>query len=115
MLASMSMAATALHDTASGNVVARAVSSLDTDIAMALLHDDGEDDALINTDFGAFLDGVPDAADVFACVARREHGLLVAVEHVLELEPLVDGGEALPAAGVVVGSHCRWKVVVGVG
>ena len=72
---------------------------------MALLHDDGEDHALVNTDLGALLDGIPDAANVFASVAGGGHGRLVAVEHVFKLDPTVNGREVLPRAGVRVGSH----------
>lgn len=106
MLSSVSSAAGALHHTAGGDVVTRAVSSLDTNIAVALLHDDGENDALIDAELSALLDGVVDAADIFTSVAGGEHRLLVLVEHVVELNPFVNGGEVLPGAGVVVGGHC---------
>jgi hypothetical protein len=52
----------------------------DTYIAGALLHDDAENDALFNADFGGLEDGVPDTADVLAAIASLEHLGLVEVE-----------------------------------
>lgn len=105
MLARVACVSTALHQSASGDVITWGVGGLNADIAVALLHDDGENHALVDADLGALLDGVPDAADIFAAVTSSCHGRLVAVEHVLELDPFVNGREVLPWAGVPVGSH----------
>lgn len=105
VLAGEAGAAVALHQAGSGVAVV-VVGGLDTDVAGALLHDDGEDDALLDTELGTLDDGVPDAADVLAGVTSLLHGGLVGVEDILERLPLVHGREAGGRAGVVSETHC---------
>lgn len=64
----------------------------DTDVAAGLLHDDAEDDALVDADLGALEDGVPDRADILAGVASLEHFGLVEVEDFFKRLPLAHGG-----------------------
>lgn len=80
------------------------------DVAGALLHDEGEDDPVLDAFGGTGADGVPDAADVFACVAGLGHLVLVEVEDLLEGLPLVFGGEVVRGAGELLESHFDgWK------
>lgn len=58
MLSGEPLAARALHQ-ASGRNAIWARSSDDADVAVALLHDDTEDDALVDANLGCFYDGVP--------------------------------------------------------
>lgn len=84
------------------------VGGAHADAAARLLHDDGEDEAMVNTSAaGGLLDAVPDGADLGAAVvgnvhplARVEHGVLVVVEHVLKRNPLALVGPALAGAAV---------------
>lgn len=84
------------------------VGGVNADAAARLLHDDGEDEAVVNTGVGgSLLDTVPDGADLGAAVvgnvhplARVEHGVLVVVEHVLKRNPLALVGPALASAAV---------------
>lgn len=49
-----------------------------------------------------------DPANVIPSIARRDHGPLVPVEHVIEGDPLVGAGEVPRGAGVVcvgLGKH----------
>ncbi len=78
---------------------------LNTNVAGALLHDDAEDDALFDANLGALEDGVPDATDIRAGVARREHGRLVGVEDFLKCLPLAHGREVGGGSGVGSEAH----------
>lgn len=55
VLPPMSALAAALHDAACGDALPR-VRRRSADITVALLHDDAEDDALVDADLGALLD-----------------------------------------------------------
>lgn len=93
-----------LHQPRSGMTVA-VEGGLHADVAGAFLHDDAEDDALLDAELGAFEHGVPDGADVRAGVARGEHGGLVGVEDFFEGFPLAHGGEGGGGAGEGGESH----------
>ena len=63
-------------------------------IAVALLHDNAENQTSINTEIGsgavhtsASHDGVPDVANIIVVVAGIEHGLLVVVEKSIKVQP----------------------------
>jgi len=82
-----------LHQASSSlNIVV--CGSSNTDVTGAFLHDDAENDALFDADFGGFKDGVPDAADVFTGITSLEHFGLVGVEDFFEGFPGVHSWEA---------------------
>ena len=99
-----------LHQSARGLSVG-IVGSADADIATALLHDDAEDDALLDAELGGVDDGVVDAADVFVAVARLQHRGFVDVEEGGEVFPAGFGGEGGGGAGVIVERHFEGAVV----
>ena len=110
-------AAVALHQ-AGGAVAVGVDGGAHADVARALLHDDAEDDALVDADLGALEHRVPDGAHVRARVARLEHLGLVGVEDLLEGLPLVHGGKVGRGSGVGCEAHfeirswvCRFKGV----
>lgn len=104
MFAREAGAAIALHET--GRAVTIHVSgSAHADVAGALLHNDAEDDTLINAELCALLYRIPDAADVLASVAGLEHLGLVEVEDSLKRLPLVHGGEFGRRTGIVLETH----------
>ena len=76
-------ASTTLHQPSSGDTI-RTSGRDDPDITVALLHDDGKNHTLIDTKLGRLADGDVDAADVVPCVACGFHGILVALEEVVE-------------------------------
>lgn len=61
----------------------------DADIATTFLHDHAENDALVDSDLSCLTDGVKYAANIFASVARLEHGWFEDVEQVY---PVADPG-----------------------
>lgn len=77
----------------------------DTDVPTALLHDDAQDNALLDADFGSIVDGVEDAADVLAAVACLLHRGFVNVEEGNEILPGVFAGEGGGGAGVGLKRH----------
>ena len=59
----------------------------DAHVAVRLLHDDAEDDALLDAELGGLGDGDVEAADVVWIVAVVAHGVFIGVE---------EGGEVFP-------------------
>lgn len=76
--------AVALHE--AGCSVAIGVNgSADADVARALLHDDGEDETLINPDNrGALSHGVPNSVHVISRIPCLEHLRFIGVEDLLQ-------------------------------
>jgi hypothetical protein len=81
-----------LHEAARGMGVL-VIGSADADVASGLFHDDTEDDALFNTDFGGLEDGVVYGANVLAAIACLENLGLVDVEEHNEVFPRLLAGE----------------------
>ena len=75
---------------------------------MAFLHDDGEDDALVNADLGALKDGVLDFFSVSGSVLAHIDESLVDVPHFFERDPVLHRGELVPGAGEVVWGRHGW-------
>lgn len=81
-----------LHQARVANTV---VGGPNADTATRLLHDDGKDETVVDASgSGSSLDTVPNGSDLWAAVvgnahpvARREHLVLVVVEHVLKGNP----------------------------
>lgn len=79
----------------------------DAHVAAALLHDDAEDDALLDAELCGINDGIVDATDVLAGVSRLEHGWLVDIEEGVEVFPGRHGGEGRGGPGVGLERHDR--------
>lgn len=80
-----------------------------THVPRALLHDNTENNALLNANLlRSRDDGIPDAADVFAGVASLQHLGLVDVEDLLERLPGVHGWELGGRTGVGCEAHNGW-------
>lgn len=79
----------------------------DPNITRTLLHDDAENDSLLDAELRGFNHGVVDAPDVFVAVARLQHLGLVEVEERVEVFPGVLAGEGGGGAGVVGEAHCE--------
>ena len=102
-----------LHQTGVANSV---VGGVNADAATRLLHDDGENEAVVDTSGGSgLLDTIPDGSNLGTRVVGLaepatgvEHSVLVVVEHVLEAHPAALGrpastsGTVPPVHGVAV-------------
>ena len=93
-----------LHKPA-GRVSVRVRGRAYAHVTGALLHDDAEDDAFFHAEFGGLEDGVVDATDVLAAVARLEHLGFVGVEDGVEVFPGLFAREGGGWAGVVGEAH----------
>ena len=65
----------------------------DPNITRALLHNNAEDDAFLDTQLGGLDDGVVDTADIFTAVACFQHFGLVEVEDGVKVFPGLLAGE----------------------
>lgn len=98
-----------LHQTGVADTV---VGGVNANAATRLLHEDGENETVVDTSGGSgLLDTIPDSSDLGARVVglaepatRVEHGVLVVVEHVLEAHPAALGGPAR-TSGTVTPVH----------
>jgi hypothetical protein len=86
MLAGKDGALFSLHEAASGMGV-WVIGTADADIASGPFHNDTEDDALFNTDFGGLKDGVVHAANFLTAIACLKNLGLVDIEERNEVFP----------------------------
>lgn len=104
MLAWKSRALLGLHQPPS-IIVILILRCTDTNVPTALLHDDAQDNALLDANFGSIVDGIENAADVLAAIACSLHRGLIDVEEGNEILPGVFAREGGGGAGVVLERH----------
>ena len=93
------LAARALHQP-SRRDTSRARRRDDANIAVALLHDNAEDNALVDAELCTFADSDVNPADIVCGTTRGPHRVFVALKHLVEREPGTHRREVLPGAGV---------------
>jgi hypothetical protein len=130
-MAEMSAFPRALHNTPRGDTLP-GIRSRSANIAMAFLHDDTEDDSLVDTNLGALLDYKPQPVSkgslmrpsfingrrdnirrtghqypphIIRRIPRCKHGRLVPIEHIFERDPLIRAWEVLRWPAVVLVRH----------
>lgn len=82
------------------------------DRCVLTLHDDAEDNALVNADLGRLSDGDVDPTNIVGGATGRTHGVLVGLEEGVEgANPGVHGREILPRTRVVLGSRLNANLV----
>jgi len=87
-----------LHD-ARGGRSAGASGGPYADIAMALLHDNSENNPLVHTELGTFANRHVDASNIIPRAARRMHTVHVPTEQIVKTKPRANVGEIPPRSG----------------